>query len=233
MGGRPRGGQRGVVAVSVRVIVGLGNPGDRYRDTRHNVGYLVADRLAEILGARPQAAPGPQLVLQRACADGQVVYLVKPVTFMNCSGLAVRQVTDCLGVAPGEVVVICDCLDLPLGRIRLRQGGSSGGHRGVESVIRELGTDQFPRLRVGIGRPGSGAGIEYVLAPWAAADIPVVRQSVSAAAEAAQTLLVAGLPAAMNRYNGWSAAADSAANTQGEPGIEDVRGGIDPRPQEG
>jgi len=221
------------VAVSVRVIAGLGNPGGHYRDTRHNVGYLVADRLAEVLGARPQAATGPEVVLQRAFTGGQVLYLLKPVTFMNCSGAAVRQVIEHLGVSPGELLVICDCLDLPLGRIRLRQGGSSGGHRGVESVIRELGTDQFPRLRVGIGRPESGAGIEYVLAPWAAADVPVVRQSVSAAVEAARVLLAEGLPAAMNRFNGWAAAADDAANTQGEPGIEDVRGGVDPRPQEG
>jgi PTH1 family peptidyl-tRNA hydrolase len=222
------------VAVSVRVIAGLGNPGQRYRDTRHNVGYLVADRLAEILGARALAAPGPELVLQRAVAgDGQVVYLAKPVTFMNCSGVAVQQVVQCLGVAPDRLLVICDCLDLPLGRIRLRQGGSSGGHRGLDSVIRELGSDQFPRLRVGIGRPGSGTGIDHVLASWAAAELPVIGQSVSAAAEAACLLLRAGLPAAMNRFNGWTAAADDAAMAQGEPGIENVRGGVHPRSEEG
>jgi PTH1 family peptidyl-tRNA hydrolase len=221
------------VAVSAWVIAGLGNPGQRYEPTRHNAGYLVADRLAERLGARPQAAPRPELVLQRAVLAGRVVYLVKPVTFMNCSGVAVRQVTERLGVGPGELLVICDCLDLPLGRIRLRQGGSSGGHRGVESVIRELGTDQFPRLRVGIGRPGSGSGMDYVLGTWAAAELPVVGQSVSVAAEAALVLLTEGLPAAMNRYNGWAAAADDAANTQGESGVENVRGSVHPRPQEG
>ena len=208
--------------MSVRVIVGLGNPGLQYQGTRHNAGFLVVDRLAAVFDAQAQAAPGPELLLQRAVRGDQVLYLVKPVTFMNCSGVAARQVTERLGVSPGQVLVIYDCLDLPLGRIRLRQGGSSGGHRGVESVIRELGTDQFPRLRVGIGRPESGAGIEYVLAPWAAAEIPVIGQSVAAAAAAVETLLTEGLPTAMNRFNGWTAATDSAIETQGEPGIENV-----------
>lgn len=219
--------------MSVRVIVGLGNPGLRYQCTRHNAGFLVVDRLATVLGAQAQAAPGPELVLRRAVRDGLVLYLVQPETFMNSSGEAVREVTERLGVAPGHVLVIYDCLDLPLGRIRLRQGGSSGGHRGVESVIRELGTDQFPRLRVGIGRPESGAGIDYVLAPWAAAEIPVIGQSVAAATEAALVLLSDGLAAAMNRFNGWTAAVDSAIETQGEPGIENVRGSVHPRPEEG
>ncbi len=219
--------------MSVRVIAGLGNPGLRYRSTRHNVGYWVADRVAERLGARPLAAPGPELLLQRAVAGSETVYLVKPVTFMNCSGAAVKRVIECLGVPPDKLLVICDCLDLPLGRIRLRPGGSSGGQRGLESVIRELGTDQFPRLRVGIGRPGSGTGTEYVLASWAAAELPVIGQSVAAAAEAVQVLLSEGLPAAMNRFNGWAAAVHDAVSTQGEPGIENVRGGVRPRPEEG
>jgi len=208
--------------VDVRVIAGLGNPGIGYLMTRHNAGFQVLDRVAAALGAHAQAAPGPELLLQRAVVGNQVLYLVKPVTFMNCSGVAVRQVTERLGLAPGRVLVIYDCLDLSLGRIRLRQGGSSGGHRGVESVIRELGTDQFPRLRVGIGRPESGAGIDYVLAPWAAAELPVIGQSVTAAVAAVRTLLEDGLPAAMNRFNGWTAAAVSATETQGVAGIENI-----------
>ena len=206
----------------VWVIAGLGNPGMRYQTTRHNAGFLVVDRAAEALGAQPLAAPGPELLLQRAVMGDRVLYLIKPMTFMNCSGAAVRRVTERLGLAPGRVLVIYDCLDLSLGRIRLRQGGSSGGHRGVESVIRELGTDQFPRLRVGIGRPESGAGIDYVLAPWAAADVPVIGQSVAAAVAAVQILLADGLPAAMNRFNGWTAAAVSATETQGVAGIENL-----------
>ena len=206
----------------VRVIAGLGNPGALYLMTRHNAGFQVVDRVAAVLGAQPLAAPSPELLLQRAVVGDQVVYLVKPVTFMNGSGVAVRQVTERLGLSPESVLVIYDCLDLSLGRIRLRQGGSSGGHRGVESVIRELGTDQFPRLRVGIGRPESGAGIEYVLAPWAAAELPVIGQSLTAAVAAVRTLLADGLPAAMNRFNGWSAAAVSATETQGVAGIENL-----------
>jgi PTH1 family peptidyl-tRNA hydrolase len=210
------------VAVYVRVIVGLGNPGARYLMTRHNAGFQVADGVAVAFRAQPQAAPGPELLLRRAVVGEQVVYVVKPMTFMNCSGVAVRHVTERLGLGPESVLVIYDCLDLSLGRIRLRQGGSSGGHRGVESVIRELGTDQFPRLRVGIGRPESGAGIDYVLAPWAAADVPVIGQSVAAAVAAVQILLADGLPAAMNRFNGWTAAAVSATETQGVAGIENL-----------
>ena len=205
-----------MVAVSVRLITGLGNPGWHYRETRHNVGFLVVDRLAEDLGAVPLAAPAPEMLLRRAVVGDQVIYLVKPMTWMNRSGDAVSVMTERLGVDPGQVLVIYDCLDLPLGRIRLRQGGSSGGHRGVESVIRELGTDQFPRLRVGIGRPESGAGIDYVLAGWTAAEVPVIGQSVMAASAAVRLYLADGLPAAMNRYNGWTAAADSAMTTQGE-----------------
>ncbi len=208
--------------MAVRVIAGLGNPGLRYLTTRHNVGFQVADGLAAVLRAQAQAAPAPELLLQRAVLGDQVIYLVKPVTFMNCSGVAVRQVTERLGLGPERVLVIYDCLDLSLGRIRLRQGGSSGGHRGVESVIRELGTDQFPRLRVGIGRPESGAGIDYVLAPWAATELPVIGQSVTAAVAAVQALLVDGLSAAMNRFNGWTAAAVSATETQGVAGIENL-----------
>jgi PTH1 family peptidyl-tRNA hydrolase len=218
--------------LGVTVIAGLGNPGQRYQTTRHNAGFLVVDRLAAAWQARPLAAPGPELVLRRAMVGGWVVYLVQPVTFMNASGVAVKQVTARLGLAPAALLVIYDCLDLPLGRIRLRQGGSGGGHRGVASVIEELGTDQFPRLRVGIGRPESGSGIDYVLSTWTAAEIPVLGQSLTAATAAVATLLRAGLPAAMNQFNGWAAAADSAAETQGESGVENVRGGVHPRPEE-
>jgi peptidyl-tRNA hydrolase, PTH1 family len=210
------------VAVHVRVIAGLGNPGARYLMARHNAGFQVVDRVAVALGAQVLAAPTPDLLVQRAVAGDQVVYLVKPVTYMNNSGLAVRQMTECLGLTPDRLLVIYDCLDLSLGRIRLRQGGSSGGHRGVESVIRELGTDQFPRLRVGIGRPESGSGIDYVLGAWTAAELPVIGQSLTAAVAAVRALLADGLPTAMNRFNGWTAAAVSATETQGVAGIENV-----------
>jgi len=220
------------VVVHVRVIAGLGNPGTRYLTTRHNAGYQVADRVLAALGAQPLAAPGPDLLLWRAVTDRAVLYVVKPVTFMNLSGVAVRQVTERLGLAPDQLLVIYDCLDLALGRIRLRQGGSSGGHRGVDSVIRELGTDQFPRLRVGIGRPESGATIDYVLAPWTAAELPVIGQSLTAALAAVESLLAEGLPTAMNRFNGWAAAAVSAAETQGVDGIENLRIDLQSRPEE-
>ena len=204
------------------LIVGLGNPGKRYDNTRHNAGFLVIDCLAEMLGARCQAAPDEIMIVQRARSGERVLLLVKPVTFMNDSGLAVREMVELLGIRPENLLLIHDCLDLPPGRIRLRRGGSSGGQRGVESVIRELGTSRFPRLRVGIGRPRSGNAIDYVLSPWTAAERPLIGSSLRAAAEAAVVLASAGIEEAMNRYNGWDAAEHNASKTQGAVNIEDV-----------
>lgn len=195
------------------LIAGLGNPGLRYTGTRHNAGFLVADSLAERLHAQPEASPNSGFDLLRVEVDNRSVFLVKPMAFMNRSGVAVREMVDRLGLEARDVLVIYDCLDLPLGRIRLRPAGSSGGHRGVESVIRELETDQFPRLRVGIGRPEFGAAIDYVLSPWAAAELPILERCVEAATDAVVMAITAGLQAAMNRFNGWAAAADDATET--------------------
>ncbi|MBN2451075.1 MAG: aminoacyl-tRNA hydrolase [Lentisphaeria bacterium] len=204
------------------LVVGLGNPGPRYRGTRHNVGFMVVDRLVGRLSATLAAVPDRDLILYRAGEGDRVVCLVQPLTYMNASGTVVSRMAHRLGLPPERVLVVVDCLDLPLGRIRLRPRGSSGGHRGVDSVIRELGTDQFPRLRVGIGRPESGEAIEHVLSPWAAAERSVLATTLEAAADAVCLALAAGVEAAMNRYNGWSAAEDNAATTQGEVNIEDV-----------
>lgn len=184
------------------LIVGLGNPGPHYADTRHNVGFLVVDRMlsgsARVL-AHAQAN-GVRYTI--AGPGGKELHLLKPLTYMNASGVAVRETAGNLGIPSDRILVVYDCLDLPLGRLRLRRGGSSGGHRGVESVITELETSGFLRLRVGIGRPDCKT-IDYVLAPWSSTERPIVGQAVDASATAALFAANHGIDAAMNSFNGW------------------------------
>lgn len=199
-----------------RVLVGLGNPGDRYAGTRHNAGFLVIDeirRRTSAAGDQDVTSDGEWFTVRHG--DRELI-LAKPLTFMNVSGQAVRRLRDRFGVAPAEILVICDCLDLPLGRLRLRPGGSSGGHHGLDSVIAELGTDQFPRLRIGIGRDDATDVIDFVLSPWLAAEREQVERTIAAAAAAALLATAAGLVPAMNRYNGWKAAAETPASEQQE-----------------
>ncbi|MBQ6470473.1 MAG: aminoacyl-tRNA hydrolase [Victivallales bacterium] len=160
-----------LVSRQAELVVGLGNPGAEYADTRHNAGFLTLDcLLQEALNVTPDAWQPAQGLLLRARLTADVeAYCLKPLTFMNSSGLAVAEVIRHLGISPSRMLVICDDLDLPLGRLRLRSRGSSGGHRGVASIAESLGTEDFPRLRLGIGRPRSGEEnvIDYVLSTWA------------------------------------------------------------------
>jgi len=192
------------------LIVGLGNPGPKYASTRHNVGFLVIDRmLAERTQVTTEAlANGVCYTI--AGPGGSELHLLKPFTYMNASGVAVRETAGNLGIPSDRILVIYDCLDLPLGRLRLRRGGSSGGHRGVESVITELETSGFLRLRVGIGRPDSET-IDYVLATWGSTEWPIMDQAVDVSAQAAMVVVEHGIDAAMNSYNGWQAATESPA----------------------
>lgn len=192
------------------LIVGLGNPGPKYADTRHNVGFRVVDR---ILAARTHVrteALANGVCYTIAGPGGSELHLLKPLTFMNASGVAVRETAGNLGIPSDRILVVYDCLDLPLGRLRLRRGGSSGGHRGVESIITELETSGFLRLRVGIGRPDCET-IDYVLASWSSTEWPLVDQAVDASAQATMVVVEHGIDAAMNSYNGWQAATESPA----------------------
>lgn len=201
-------------ATRVSLIVGLGNPGARYAGTRHNAGFLVVDRLYERFGKGQWQLTRHGHVAQVTGFDRDV-RLLKPQTFMNSSGLAVMETVQILDLQSVEVLLVYDCVDLPLGRIRLRQHGSSGGHRGVESVIATLGTQEFPRLRVGIGRPGSET-IDYVLSSWAFAEMPLVTAVLDAAVDAVVHVLQHGVQSAMNAYNGWSADNIDTEKTRGE-----------------
>jgi len=192
------------------LIVGLGNPGPKYAGTRHNVGFLVIDRiLADRTHVRTEAlANGVRYTI--AGPGGSELHLLKPLTYMNASGVAVRETVENLGIPSDRILVVYDCLDLPLGRLRLRRDGGSGGHRGVESVITELETSEFLRLRIGIGRPDCET-IDYVLASWSSTELPIAGKAVDASAQAAMMAAEHGIDAAMNSFNGWQAEDESPA----------------------
>jgi PTH1 family peptidyl-tRNA hydrolase len=187
---------------SPALIVGLGNPGREYAAHRHNVGFQVVDALAH---AHKLAFSGRKGLARIARGEigGQPVILAKPQTFMNLSGKSVGRLSRTLDVPPERILVIYDDLDLPLGRLRLRAEGSSGGHKGIRSIIDVLGTQAFPRLRVGIDRPpGRMDPVDYVLRPFDRDQKPFLAEAVARAAATVECWLAEGIIAAMDRFNG-------------------------------
>ena len=185
------------------LLVGLGNPGVEYALTRHNIGFRVIDELARRCGVRLKQTVGEALSVQTSLA-GQKVVLACPQTYMNRSGIAVKALLRHYSLEVARLLVFYDDLDLPLGRLRLRPSGGSGGHRGMESLIGLLGTHNFPRLRLGVGREylaGEEAVADYLLTPFSAAEEESVHDVVSRAAAAAELYLRGGMDAAMNRCN--------------------------------
>ena len=181
----------------VRLIVGLGNPGPDYQFTRHNIGFVVIDRLAAQLGASWENSSK----WGAAVAKAGDVLLVKPMTYMNRSGEPLRAVAQFYKVEAGETLVVMDDMALPLGRIRLRLDGGTGGHNGLESIILQLGTDGIPRLRVGIGAPPPEGAVDYVLGRFFEEEKPVVIEAVERAAAAAKWAIDNGVVSAMNTFN--------------------------------
>jgi peptidyl-tRNA hydrolase, PTH1 family len=182
------------------LIVGLGNPGLEYAKTRHNVGFQCVDRLAANHGlkfSRHQAKAS----LATGTIAGRRVILAKPLTFMNLSGQSVAQIARFYKIAPADLLVICDDLDLPLGRIRLRPGGSSAGHKGMTSIIDWLGTDEFPRIRLGIGRPVHNDTVDFVLGNFNGDDAITIDRTLDRAVAAVVVFLTDGIEAAMNQFN--------------------------------
>jgi len=180
----------------IKLIVGLGNPGPQYRETRHNAGFLVVDALAARHGLSFRSGKGAD----EARWGG--VTLLKPTTFMNLSGAAVQGALTRMRLSPAELLVIHDDLDLPLGRLRLRVGGSAGGQRGVADTVRRVGPE-FTRLKLGISRPPEGWRVEnWVLSRFQEAEKPLLRAVVENAADAVELLLKEGTEAAMGRFNG-------------------------------
>jgi PTH1 family peptidyl-tRNA hydrolase len=185
----------------MKLIVGLGNPGSRYRGTRHNVGWEVLERLARKHGIAIGEDTGWAEVGSGDIGPHRVV-LARPMTYVNASGMAVQDLRRRFRVKPSDLFLIVDDLDLPLGRLRLRQKGTAGGHNGLRSVIEALGTDGFPRMRVGIGRPpGKTDAADHVLARFSAEERQMLNDALDRAVEALEVAIVDGVDVAMNRFN--------------------------------
>lgn len=190
----------------MRLILGLGNPGEEYRDTRHNVGFRVVEELA-----RRWRLPADRLecnaLIGRGTDEGEDVLLVKPQTYMNRSGYAARCLAERHGLDPAALLVVYDEVNLPLGKLRVRRSGSPAGHRGLESVIENLRTAEVPRLRLGVapgeGRPEGGEDlVEFVLSPFAPEERDAAEEMIRRAADACEAWVREGVEAAMARFNG-------------------------------
>jgi PTH1 family peptidyl-tRNA hydrolase len=191
----------------LKAIVGLGNPGGEYKSTRHNVGFEVLDELAKRWGVELKASSRRKARL--AVVKDRDVLLAQPQTFMNLSGIAVGGLMAFYKVRPADVLVVVDEVQLPLGKLRLRQSGSAGGHNGLKSVIEMVGQD-FPRLRIGVGRGNDQWDLsDHVLARFSAEERPTIEHAVKRAADAVETFVGDGVFAAMNRYNAPEEAADN------------------------
>ena len=184
-----------------RIIVGLGNPGSEYAQTRHNAGFWFVDRIAEdhsiTLSRRHRSA-----LIGEGVIEGHRVVIAKPRTFVNNSGQAIAYLLARYKVSPQDLLVVHDDLALPLGKVRLRPGGSAGGHKGMVSIIEAVGTQDFPRLRLGIGQPPEGSDqVQYVLSPMSEGERKAADEAIGRAVQAVATLLAEGITVAMNRLN--------------------------------
>lgn len=186
-----------------KLIVGLGNPEPKYDRTRHNIGFEVIDELAKVWGISLSENRRFNALVGEGRSPVGKIYLLKPLTYMNRSGQAIRAVIDWYKLPPESVLTIYDDMDLPLGRLRLRESGSAGGHNGMKSTIAHLGTQNFPRLRLGIGRPRvvSGETVSHVLGKFAPDEAPTVRDLLRLSVETIERSLKDGVPKAASLYN--------------------------------
>jgi peptidyl-tRNA hydrolase, PTH1 family len=183
-----------------RLIVGLGNPGREYARTRHNVGFVIADRLAKQANLKFTHRWSQAHVATGSFA-GTPIAVAKPQTWMNNSGGSVQGLAKRFDLKAPDIIVVYDDVDLPTGRLRIREGGSSGGHRGVKSIIERLGADGFVRVRIGIGRPDPRDTVDYVLSTFDSEESALIDDAVARALGAIEAILADGLDAAMNKYN--------------------------------
>jgi PTH1 family peptidyl-tRNA hydrolase len=187
--------------VALKLLVGLGNPGPQYHGTRHNIGFAVVDELARRAGVRFESSPVDALIARIRTPEGEPVMLAKPLTSMNRSGEAVGGLMRYFKVAPADVLVIVDEVQLPLARLRARPQGSAGGHNGLKSIVEHLGPD-FARLRVGVGRGDVRRDLaDHVLAKFDRDEAGEVQTMMERAADAAETFISGGIDMVMNRFN--------------------------------
>lgn len=185
----------------MKMIAGLGNPGSEYARTKHNVGFMFLDALAEKLGADNWKTKYDALVAEARIGTEKVL-LVKPLTYMNESGRAVGPLMSWYKLAPEDLIVVHDDMDIPAGTIRIRRKGSAGGHNGMKSILYHVGDENFPRLRIGIGRPLPGwTVVKHVLAPFSEEDVPKIREAIAYLLPALECVVTDGVDLAMNRYN--------------------------------
>jgi peptidyl-tRNA hydrolase, PTH1 family len=184
-------------AQQIRLVAGLGNPGPEYVATRHNIGFMVVDQFATQVGSTWERS-GKWEAISTKCGP---VLLIKPLSFMNRSGYPLFAVAQFYKIAPREILVVLDDFALPLGRLRLRARGGSGGHNGLESIIMQFGTEEIPRLRIGIGAAPREGSVDYVLNRFFEEEKPLVRSTIDRAVEAMKCAVDNGLVSAMNTFN--------------------------------
>lgn len=185
----------------MKLIAGLGNPGSRYEGTRHNIGFMVARNLAERAGIALKRE-GHQGIYGTGRLAGQEATILLPQAYMNRSGASVGSAFKSLGLTPGDLVVVHDDIDLPFGQLRIRVGGGHGGHNGIRSIREVLGSGDFLRVKVGIGRPPEGQEVaDYVLRPFSAEEKKGLDALIAAATDVVERILAAGVQQAMNEYN--------------------------------
>lgn len=185
----------------MHIIIGLGNPTREYQATRHNVGWDVITRLSDDFRI-PLDFKKHKAICGKGVIEGEKVILAQPVTYMNLSGESVRELVDFYKVTPQDIIVIYDDISLEVGQLRIRKKGSAGGHNGMKSIISHLGTDEFPRIRVGIGDKPQGWDLaDYVLSRFQDEEQPVIREALKNASDACRMILTDGIDAAMNQYN--------------------------------
>jgi peptidyl-tRNA hydrolase, PTH1 family len=181
----------------IRLIAGLGNPGPEYAATRHNIGFMVADQLAAQFGSTWERSTKWD-ALSAKCGE---VFLAKPISFLNRSGYPLLATAQFYKIEPREILVMLDDMALPLGRLRLRASGGSGGHNGLDSIIMQFGTEEIPRLRIGIGEAPHAGSVDYVLSRFFEEEKPIVRSAIDRAVQAVKCAIDNGLISAMNTFN--------------------------------
>jgi peptidyl-tRNA hydrolase, PTH1 family len=184
----------------IRLVAGLGNPGSEYAATRHNIGFMVVDQLAAQFGSTWEKSV-PQAREEALSAKCGAVFLIKPISFMNRSGYPLFAVAQFYKIEPQQILVVLDDLALPLGRLRIRSRGGPGGHNGLESIIIQFGTEEIPRLRVGIGQAPREGYVDYVLSRFFDEEKPLVRSTIGRAVDAVKCAIDNGLVSAMNTFN--------------------------------